>query len=72
MGGATVVPSAAACCELCVANAKKGCVQWAWHTVATKKFESNTCHLHSAHSLQKPQVGTTSGVLNGRHQAYWH
>jgi hypothetical protein len=59
-----VAPSAAACCALCVANTKQGCVQWAWHTAAKGKFGKDTCHLCGANSKQKRQAGTISGVLN--------
>jgi hypothetical protein len=53
-----VVSSAAACCDMCAANAK--CVEWAWHG---GKDQSLECHLHGSGSSLNDQKGTVSGVM---------
>ena len=61
VSAAVVVSSAAACCALCEASAAKGCVQWAWHTLAKGKWEEDTCHLHGVGAQRKHQAGTVTG-----------
>ena len=57
LGNATVVSSAAQCCESCRAMA--GCDAWAWHTE-----QQNMCHFHPADAKPSPHKrGAFSGYL---------
>lgn len=57
LGNATVVSSAAQCCETCRAMA--GCDAWAWHTE-----QQNMCHFHPADAKPSPHKrGAFSGYL---------
>ena len=55
----TAVSDAEACCEDCGADAR--CVQWAWHS------SNKACHLHGAGAEEKPQKGTTCGIMQRLH-----